>query len=120
MVRMTLIPSREWIEQNPDERKNIHTNLPDSIEKENIFNKININVEYTVKDIYTLFEKTYPQTFKDLDEQYNNVNNTTTINDSEKFYAVSEKITNLKQRYNSNSIYHIFIISIFQFFNTCI
>ena len=33
---------------------------------ENIFNKININVEYTVKDIYTLFEKTYPQTFKDL------------------------------------------------------
>ena len=45
-----------------------------------------------------------PQTFKDLDEQYNNVNNTTTINDSEKFYAVSEKITNLKQRYNSKKI----------------
>lgn len=32
---------------------------------ENIFNKININVEYTVKDIYTLFEKKIPE-FKDL------------------------------------------------------
>lgn len=32
---------------------------------ENIFNKININVEYTVKDIYILFEKKIPE-FKDL------------------------------------------------------
>lgn len=31
----------------------------------NIFNKININVEYTAKDIYTLFEKKTPA-FKDL------------------------------------------------------